>query len=80
MVMDIVFKTHWSPGDPEPKPWGEAMRIYKDFPSVFGKEQKPEAKAYWVKDADLINGKQRDSITEADITTAAGKAEVKKQK
>jgi hypothetical protein len=36
MVADAVWGTHWAPGEPAPKVWGEAMRIWEAFPDVHG--------------------------------------------
>lgn len=38
MVADAMFGTHWSPGDPPPRVWSEAVKIWHAFPSVHGTE------------------------------------------
>jgi sterol desaturase/sphingolipid hydroxylase (fatty acid hydroxylase superfamily) len=36
MIADAVWGTHWAPGEPAPKVWGEAVKIWEDFPDVHG--------------------------------------------
>lgn len=36
MVADIMFGTHWNPGDPKPTVWKEAVSIWNDYPAVHG--------------------------------------------
>lgn len=34
MVADAMFGTHWQPGDPAPKVWSEAIKIWEEFGEV----------------------------------------------
>lgn len=34
MIADAVCGTHWNPGDPQPRVWSEAVKIWEDFPEV----------------------------------------------
>jgi sterol desaturase/sphingolipid hydroxylase (fatty acid hydroxylase superfamily) len=48
MIADMIFGTHWSPGDPAPQRWSEAEKIWAAFPDVHGSEEastfvKPES-------------------------------------
>jgi sterol desaturase/sphingolipid hydroxylase (fatty acid hydroxylase superfamily) len=38
MAADVMFGTHWSPGDPPPRVWSEAIKIWKAFPGIHGNE------------------------------------------
>lgn len=38
MVADRLFGTHWAPGDPPPRVWSEAIKIWNAFPAVHGTE------------------------------------------
>jgi len=38
MIADAIFGTHWQPGDPQPRVWSEAVKIWNDFPAVHGSE------------------------------------------
>lgn len=40
MVADIMYGTHWAPGDPAPKVWSEAVKIWNDpkYAKVHGSE------------------------------------------
>lgn len=36
MIADMMYGTHWAPGDPAPKVWSEAATIWHDFPAMHG--------------------------------------------
>lgn len=38
MIADQVFGTHWSPGDPPPQVWSEAVKIWDAYKEVHGTE------------------------------------------
>lgn len=38
MLADMMFGTHWQPGDPAPKVWTEAVKIWDEFKVVHGSE------------------------------------------
>lgn len=38
MIADMVFGTHWAPGDAPPGEWAEAKRIWAAYPAVHGSE------------------------------------------
>jgi hypothetical protein len=48
MIADSMFGTHWNPGDPPPRVWSEAEKIWDAFPDVHGTEAASATKEYAV--------------------------------
>lgn len=56
MIADAMFDTHWSPGDPAPRRWREAEKIWSEYPAVHGTT---DASTFMPKDGQPVPSKKR---------------------